>query len=170
MLGANLDASEYHNNPSKGWRSGANERGTLEIVWSCTITVFLCCWTSVCVNIPALNDSWLDRIRDKINLAFIGILGPDFLFVLAAGQRDQARRSVVRFRNAGFDDWTLTHAFFANMGGYVVDLPGSAPFPVNSDQLLYLISKGHLKYPATKKEEINDKSKSDGLARYLFHS
>lgn len=36
----------------------------------------------------------MDRFRDKFDLACLGILGPEFLFALALGQYDSARRSV----------------------------------------------------------------------------
>jgi hypothetical protein len=36
----------------------------------------------------------MDRFRDKFNLACLGILGPEFLFMLALGQLNSARRSV----------------------------------------------------------------------------
>jgi hypothetical protein len=134
------------------------------------VTIFLCCWTSVCVNVPAITDSRLERFRDKCTLAFIGILGPDFLFVLAMGQRDQAWRSVKRFHEAGYTGWTTKHAFFANMGGYMLEAPGCPLIPLDSDQVLYLISNGYLEYPDTEEGDIADKSKADGIARYYSHS
>lgn len=82
------------NETAVGWTPQVNGRGTIDIIWSCTLTIFLCCWTSVCVNIPALNDSRLDRFRDKFYIALIGILGPDFLLILAMGQWESARHSV----------------------------------------------------------------------------
>lgn len=61
--------------------------------------------------------------------------------------------------------WTLTHAFFADMGGFVLETPDFEPFPLNSEQLLYLVSRGYIPCPELKKSEIDDKNKSDGLAR-----
>jgi hypothetical protein len=84
----------YSHNTTHGWVPQVDGRGTLDILWSCTITIFLCCWTSVCANIPAKEDSKVDRFRDKFDLACLGILGPEFLFALALGQYDSARRSV----------------------------------------------------------------------------
>ena len=39
-------------------------------------------------------------------------------------------------------------------------------FSVNSKQVLYLKNKGHIDWPCIKKRDINDKNKSDGLARF----
>jgi hypothetical protein len=44
-------------------------------------------------NIPAPTDGLWARFRDQLGLASLGVLGPDFLIVLAAGQRSSARRS-----------------------------------------------------------------------------
>jgi hypothetical protein len=152
-------------NTIRGWVSGSESRGTFDIIHSCVTTVFLCCWTSVCVNVPAVTDSYFDHFRDKLNLAALGILSPDYLFTLALGQRDRAWRSVKLFHEAGYTSWTMTHAFFVNMGGYVLETPGYPRFPIDSDQLLYLISRSYLEYPNIEEEDIKDKSKADGLAR-----
>ena len=82
----------------EGWVHQTNGRGTLDIIWTCTLTIFLCCWTSVCVNVPAITDTRWDQFRDKFNLACLAMLGPDFLCVLAVGQWESARRSVEVFR------------------------------------------------------------------------
>jgi len=94
-MAGNLSANGYHNVTSdQGWVPQPDRRGTFDILCSCSITIFLCCWTSVIPNIPARTDGAWDRFRDKLNLAGLGILGPDFLFTLALGQWDSARRSV----------------------------------------------------------------------------
>jgi len=59
----------------------------------------------------------------------------------------------------------MTHAFFADMGGFVLASPDFPDFPLDAEQLHYLISKGYLEHPNTDKELINDKNKADGLAR-----
>lgn len=60
----------------------------------------------------------------------------------------------------------MTHAFFADMGGFVLRSPNFPPFPLDAEQLYYLVSKGYLAYPHIDKAVIDDKNKSDGLARY----
>ena len=56
------------------------------------------------------------------------------------------------------------------MGGFVLKVEQGnkeITFPVNSKQLFYLIDKGYLEYPQIRKEEIQDKNKADGLARFV---
>lgn len=42
----------------------------------------------------------------------------------------------------------------------------SQPIPVDAEQLFYLIDRKHVDYPALSKEEIEDKSKTDSVARF----
>ena len=74
------------------------------------------------------------------------------------------------FHAAGHSSWTMTHAFFADMGGFVLKTPGWKPFPLDSEQLYYMISQGYLEYPEIDKEAIDDKDKADGVARYATSS
>lgn len=71
------------------------------------------------------------------------------------------------FHAAGYRDWTLTHAFFADMGGFLLSAKDfDEPFPVNAAELFYLVSNDFVSYPLIRKAEIDDKNKSGGLARY----
>ncbi|KAK2754576.1 hypothetical protein FQN54_006977 [Arachnomyces sp. PD_36] len=163
-------AGNSTNNTIQGWVSSPNERGTLDIVWSCALTIFLCCWTSVYPNIPAIGDGQWDRFRDKFELAALGMLGPEFLFALALGQWQSARRSVnkfKRFKTAERSEWTIKHAFFADMGGFFLKAPNFPAFPIDADQLYYLISKGYVEYPEIAKDVLSEKNKVDGLSRAI---
>lgn len=91
---------------TQGWTSSPSGRGSSDIIISCVATTFLCCWTSVYPNIAARSDSKLARFRDKLGLASLGILGPDFLIVLAVGQKSSARRSV-RVRGQAVKRWDV---------------------------------------------------------------
>ena len=71
-----------------------------------------------------------------------------------------------KFQSAGYSDWTMTHAFFADMGGFVLRSPDFPPFPLDAEQLYYLISEDFLAYPEIDRALIDDKNKADGLARY----
>lgn len=77
-----------------GWIASPEGRGTADILLSCLFTILLCCWTTICPNLPGLGEGRWAQFRDKFDLACIGLLGPEFLFVIAMGQRTSARRSV----------------------------------------------------------------------------
>lgn len=71
------------------------------------------------------------------------------------------------FHEAGYTEWTIKHAFFADMGGFFIkplenDLPS---FPLDAKQLYILVKDKYVEYPNLNEEEIEDRNKSGGLAR-----
>ncbi|BCS03147.1 uncharacterized protein AKAW2_70025A [Aspergillus luchuensis] len=157
-----------------GWIDEPDGRGTWSILSSCLLTIVLCCWTAVMPNIPARSDRWYHGLRDRLHLASLGLLGPEFLLMLALGQWSSARASVKGFeqllttKTTKRPLWTLTHAFYADMGGFLIDGPGTdRPFPVNAKQLRFLIEKGYVDYPMIGEDDINDRNKSDAFSRVI---
>lgn len=95
------------------------------------------------------------------------IMAPEFVLAFATGQKVEARRSVQKFREAGFSKWTHRHGFYANMGGFHLEHPTGPSFPINAKQLLYLIQKEYITYPEVSEKEVWDKSKADGFQKLL---
>jgi hypothetical protein len=54
------------------------------------------------------------------------------------------------------------------MGGFILKSPDEIDFPLDAAQLFFLLSKGYIQYPDISKEEIDDRNKYDGLARYVI--
>ena len=48
----------------------------------------------------------------------------------------------------------------------LLKVPDCAAFPIDSEQLYFLVASKVVEYPATEKAIIDEKNKSDGLARY----
>lgn len=117
-------------------------------------------------------------------------LGPEIVLVLAFGQYYSAKASIVEFESlgyvkdatAGYDGWTLTHGFYADMGGIHVqpkpscDWPkGWKSFPVDAKQLAWLVRHDYLQRSRDPDEpdyirnislrSIQARSKVDGLAK-----
>lgn len=153
----------------QGWTSQTDGRGTIDIIWSCVFTIFLCAWSAECVNVSALSDSKYALLRRKFYLTILAIAGPEVTLGLAMGQWQSARASVKAFHKSGFSDWTMTQAFFADMGGFLLKtVDFEEPFPVDAAQLHYLIVHKHLEYPADYDNHfIGDKNKSDALVRFI---
>ncbi|PYH47127.1 uncharacterized protein BP01DRAFT_315212 [Aspergillus saccharolyticus JOP 1030-1] len=153
----------------QGWVDEPYTRGTWSIISTCLLTIILCCWTAVLPNIPARNDRWYDRLRDRLHLFSIGLLGPEFLLMLALGQWSSARASVNNSsQGKATIPWTLTHAFYADMGGFVLNGEGiDSPFPVNAEQLFFLVKEKYIDYPEVTEDDIKDRNKSDGFSRVI---
>ncbi|KAF2691052.1 hypothetical protein K458DRAFT_438759 [Lentithecium fluviatile CBS 122367] len=152
---------------TRGWVRQSNDRGTLDIIISCCITIFLCIWTSVCVNVPAPEHGMWSMLRDRWHMFCLGLLGPEFILLCAVGQYCSARASFHAFARTKHEGWTMKHAFFADMGGIHLQFQDVRSFPVNAKQLHFLVASGYISYPKITTNDINDKNKADGLARMI---
>ncbi|KAL1979410.1 hypothetical protein VTN96DRAFT_6053 [Rasamsonia emersonii] len=151
----------------QGWTSQPNGRGTLDIIWSCAFTMFLCSWSILCLNVPGPDDTAFKVLRRKVYLTTLALLGPEFIFQIALAQWESARRSVRDFHASGYTQWTMTHAFYADMGGFVLQTRDWTPFPIDAKQLHYLVTEGYIDLPKLDKRVIVDKNKVDGMLRFI---
>lgn len=151
---------------TRGWVPQSNNRGTLDILISCAITIFLCIWTCVCVNVPAPGRGVWDIFRDRWHMFCLGMLGPEFILLSAVGQYCSAKASALAFKESNCTEWTMRHSYFADIGGIHLQFPGWKSFPANAKQLHYLVANGHIPYPSiVTLDMIKDKNKTDGLSR-----
>ncbi|KAI0973801.1 hypothetical protein F4678DRAFT_425898 [Xylaria arbuscula] len=150
-----------------GWVSQPSYRGSYDILWTCIVTIFICTYTLLCLNVPAPNDSFFRIVRRRIKWMIIAILAPEIVLTFAVGQWSRARHSVEEFRKSGFNEWTMRMAFFADMGGFVLNPKEGESFPLNAKQLHWLVLHRHVEMPSIRNEEIWDKSKQDRLARAI---
>jgi hypothetical protein len=55
-----------------------------------------------------------------------------------------AYQSVDAFARLGHKDWSLRHGFFADMGGFILETADYIPFPIDANQIHYLVSEGFM--------------------------
>ena len=169
------------NQTLQGWTASPNNRGTFDIISSSCVTLVLCSWTVLCLNVvPNTFSRWKQGWR-KFLMAIMTFIGPEFTFQSAIGQWCSACRSVEKFRRSGYSGWSMRHAFLADMGGFVlkprISTTGSAtedwtPFPLDAQQVHYLVVNKYISYstvgpPGLKIEDIKDRNKADGLVRLI---
>ncbi|KAF4437471.1 hypothetical protein F53441_13032 [Fusarium austroafricanum] len=151
-----------------GWQSTPNNRGTLDIIYSCIATIVVCSWSCVCLNIPEPGTTRMGSFMLQLRWQLFTIFFPEVTVAIAAEQWESANQSIERFKDLGHaDQWTRAHAFFADMGGILLKAPEFPPFPVDSQQLAYLIERRYLEMPSISSDDIADRNKADGLARVL---
>jgi hypothetical protein len=150
-----------------GWQPSPNGRGTLDLVYSCLLTIFLCTWSVLCVNVPARGDGIWQILSRKVMFAALGLLGPEFIVQAALGQWISAKQSVKLFRGSGYHEWSIKHAFFADMGGFMLHTPDFPLFPIDAKQTHYLVANKHILYPQVTKKDIEDRDKVDLLLRII---
>jgi hypothetical protein len=181
-------------NLQHGWVIQPNGRGTFDILQSCLVTMFLCSWSALFLNVPAEYKGSLAFVIHKARFMLFSIAFPEMLTGLAAEQWRSACQSVEDFSRLEklwesalrFDHpseyitdvrhnlsrlksspWTIRHAFFADMGGFLLDSPDFRPFPIDAQQLFYMVENHYLDYPDVKESTIWDKNKADGFARTI---
>jgi hypothetical protein len=152
---------------TQGWTPSPNGRGSIDIIWSCLVTIFLCSWSVLCLQIPSTEDTRFHILWRRLWLTFLCALGPEFILQLALGQWSSARQSVRDFRASDYPGWTMKHAFYADSGGFFLHTPDFKPIPIDAKQLLYLVNHKYIEYPEFKEKEIDDKNKMDVLIRFV---
>lgn len=152
---------------AQGWVGQPNGRGTLGILVSCITTIFLCSWSVLCLNLPEPGLSRWGFLKYKLRWQLFTIFFPEIVTSMAAEQWESANQSVQEFKRLGYPQWTMRHAFFADMGGLMLESPDVPPFPVDGEQLAYLVDKDYLPYPSVDEKTIWDRNKADGFARFI---
>lgn len=95
------------------------------------------------------------------------LLSPELVMLFACGQWASAQRSVADMHSLGYQNWTMVHAFYADMGGFLLHSPDYISFPITAKQVHYLVKQRYLPVPNITKEEIWDKSKADMFAKII---
>ncbi|CAA7268754.1 unnamed protein product [Cyclocybe aegerita] len=133
------------------------------VIWSCFSTIFICTWLSVHPNVPGPQESpWAIRGR-RLKLMIWAFIGPELFIIWAYRQRFMAKKIAEKYRSRG---WTIAHGFFLVMGGFHLydcekDLGVLSVQRFNS-----LIESNTIDFPsALTREDIEDKSKADGLSK-----
>ncbi|KAK1235104.1 hypothetical protein PQX77_001680 [Marasmius sp. AFHP31] len=94
-------------------------RTTVNVFWSCLSIIILCTWTSVRPNVPSVPRSghWVLICWDKAAIFFVALLAPEIIVLWSVRQRLAAQKMVEGYKDRG---WTMSHAFFALMGGFAL--------------------------------------------------
>ncbi|CAA7268589.1 unnamed protein product [Cyclocybe aegerita] len=139
----------------------ANQQRSLwDILKSSFATLFACIWLSIHPNIPAPSDGEWTQRRRRLTAMLCALIVPELVFVWALRQWWAANQIAKAHKGRG---WTRVHGFFVSMGGFV--LTKGNRVPLDADQIVKLEARGLIKWPDISKEEIQDRSKGDFLAK-----
>ncbi|PSN66670.1 hypothetical protein BS50DRAFT_493793 [Corynespora cassiicola Philippines] len=168
---------------TEAWYSAPNFRGTYDLIISCVLTLTVCVWSALHLNVPTENSTLTQRNLRRTRWILLGIFAPELVVSTAFAQYLTAkwlRREImqdVEYRKKNecanskqrLTVWTITQCYFAVMGGIrieagpcVDDNPRLSLTPEGVRLLSFL---GRL--PSIEDNQIRDKSKADGLAKTL---
>ena len=171
-----------------------NGRGTFSLIISCVLTLTLCVWSALHLNVPSKSQTTLASFMTQCRWIITGVYAPELVVFTAWRQWSsakllsklvdewgQARKQPLDNGNARMIlpdrpsyEWTMTHSFFASTGGFAFDTADDEPryLPTGYKRLTLtargvalLASCGHL--PSVSEAEITDKSKANNVAKAL---
>ncbi|KAG2367613.1 hypothetical protein BDR07DRAFT_1372749 [Suillus spraguei] len=139
--------------------SNHNSRSLWDIVWSCAATLFACTWTAIHPNIPGMNEGKFTVLFRRLGFMMIALLGPEIIITWAAIQFLCARTTANAFNDAF--GWTVTHGFFAWMGGFMLYFNDNQRATLTPDELLNFLREGSVDIiPVIAEADIEDWSKA----------
>ncbi|KAF2738240.1 hypothetical protein EJ04DRAFT_60287 [Polyplosphaeria fusca] len=118
-----------------GWTSSPNDRGTIDIIWSCIFVVFLSTWTTLHNNVPPVKKGSWWRLWNKALLMGVGLLAPEYMATIAFTELRIALTVQGHMKDIGYDEWSLSQSFFVAMGGYMVYFNGDHK-PISAENFI----------------------------------
>ncbi|KAI4201378.1 MAG: hypothetical protein LQ350_003297 [Teloschistes chrysophthalmus] len=134
-------------------------------------------------SVPGLSRR-IELYWRKTIWVIIGIFAPEIVIYTAWSQWNSARKLTAKVAKLLDNDpaakgarkytWTMTHSFFAGMGGFVVDtndpdrppyIPDSPRLIITAQGIAILAECGQL--PDISRRDLDDKNKADNAAKAL---
>lgn len=125
-----------------GYVQDPNGRGTPSLLISCVLTLILCVWSALHLNVPSRNHSAVGDAWLNTRWIITGIYAPE-LVVFAAWRQWCSAKLLQKLVTDTLDntspkpsdnsdtsasskpyEWTMTHSFFACTGGFAFELEG----------------------------------------------
>lgn len=148
------------------------------IILSCVITLTLCVWTAIHLNVVT-RPSKSRILAFKSVWVILGMLAPDFVLWIAFRQYMQARhvREALthpyseRGNFVPFQKFNMKMAYFATMGGYGLDVAPEdrrkLPLTISSSLFVDLCHNGIIRERGLDEKIVDDKSKADEFAKLI---
>ncbi|KAL9599873.1 MAG: hypothetical protein Q9219_003567 [cf. Caloplaca sp. 3 TL-2023] len=148
-----LLAVSAHQNDTEvsGWVQDPDGRGTFTILSSCILTLSLCVYTSIHLNVRPFKQSEIRSWVETTKWVFFGVLAPELMVFVAwrqfmsaraldrivkdlKGRSSEGQQDLKDKEGAATDDeyslknqWSRLHSFYSNMGGFAFDLDEVLP-------------------------------------------
>ncbi|KAK0243508.1 hypothetical protein EDD85DRAFT_900879 [Armillaria nabsnona] len=141
---------------------GDSQRTIFNILWSSLATIFACIWVAIHPNVPGpnlVNKGWFFvSVLRRAELMIVTVFAPEVITIWAFRQYFTARS----IHKLCPKELSLKHGFLVSMGAfeYSDHCPVTRQNLEGDDDLVDRLSK-------IRKEEIDDRSKGDGLSKGL---
>lgn len=150
-----------------GWVAEPQGRGTWSIIWSCLVTIILCTWSVLHLDVPSEHGTW-HLLARKLYGTVIGAIAPEALLCFAVNEYVISRRTLRWIDNQIPARWTQSQVRFAIHGGLQLrndTVPqGTLCQP---DQLIALVEYHVLDTLPVSHEELLSRSQTDSFTKLL---
>lgn len=166
----------------------SNYDGTPRTVWSilatCAFTLLICVWQAIHDDIPSPNLKWYKARLLQGFIILLSFLLPEWTVCIAGKQWSEARRKVKEFRGMIYPtdtpytpnnffsgkghEWSMTHSFFAEMGGFYYCEKAGSSRKIDSLEFQDRRDKNEIANPDLTEQDIKDKSKSDWPGKFIL--
>lgn len=151
-----------------GWVPENSGRGTLSLISTCLLTIFLCTWV---VIHPRVYERQLYATLHKLALFLKAILAPEFIAVEGLQEWAQCQRMVKDCAALTGNEFKLVHAFYVSMLAlrYRTPLGDRVIWP---NQYTWLLQQNLTKWESQATwglsvEKIRDQNKADSVAKFI---
>ncbi|KAF9480163.1 hypothetical protein BDN70DRAFT_640834 [Pholiota conissans] len=144
-----------------------NTRSVWNIVWTCVVTIIACSWVSVHPNIPAPGRKEWQVALMRLELMVWTIIAPEMMIFWAIRQWIGARKLASLYNDKEHENWTKTHGYFIQMGGFVLYHGSRRGGVLSPERMEALLRDRLIEFPTITEEEIQDRSKGDALSKML---
>jgi hypothetical protein len=76
------------------WMPPAKVRGTSDVLWSCVVTLSLCVYTAIHLNVPPADEGYFAFWRRKTKWVLLAIFAPEIVVYTAFQQWSEAKKTI----------------------------------------------------------------------------
>ncbi|EIW76454.1 hypothetical protein CONPUDRAFT_64509 [Coniophora puteana RWD-64-598 SS2] len=149
----------------------SNNRSLWTIISTCLLTIFACIYTAIHPNVPSPYDGTITILIRAVGTMVMAVLAPELMVAWAARQYLSARDFTETMQRGLYrphdETWTISHSFYAYMGGFMVYHEGKPWRTITPANLLKAIEDGNINLIRLTRNEINDTSKGNFISKGL---
>lgn len=180
LQAANGNKTLLNSKIAPSWATTSNARSTASLLWTCVLTLSICVYTVIHVNVPPPDETRYGYYMRKTKWVATAILLPELVLAMALQQWSYARalkrelNSIYSTHSDGkaadnLKEFSMTYCFYAVMGGFMVDVSDihddCSLLTLQPSGIVNLAKNGH--FIEISEKSIKDKSKADVLAKLL---
>ena len=144
-----------------GWVPEPDGRGTWSILWSCLVTIVLCTWSALHLDVPTSTNPFY-LFGQKIVWMCVITLMPEWVIAFEVRRFLHVRAMTKHIaKKHGEKGWSLTHMHFACMNGFRIPTLQEGTSPCSDGDLMRLIDKNQIDRPPISEEELSSRSRGD---------